>query len=660
METEDTIRILLIKDKPGDVLLIKEMLSESGSQSIDLVHAESLASGLARLSSDPSFDCILLGLHLPDAHGLDLYEKVREHAPATAIVALTGQADDQILLPLLREGLQDYLCKDEITGELLLRAIRYAKDRIRATSEVISSEQRFRKCMNNLTDAVIVVNNDGDIQFLNPAAEHLFRKNSEVLLGSQFGFPITSDENMEIELFAWTKNPIIAEMRVTEIEWEGKPSSLASIRDITERKQMENVLTQTANDLKQSMMELEAANKKILESQKSIIEEERLKVLLQMAGATAHQLNQPLAAMLGNIELLNDPGNTPEEVKDFINEIDVAGKRIADIVKKMEEIRHYETTPYPGCDGIINFDQKIKLLSVEDSDVDFEAIRAVLDDVNQFFWTRAVNLEEALEKINQEKFDLVFLDYILPDGSAFDFLKTIHENGITIPVVVITGQGDETIASQIIRQGACDYLPKNKVTKEILSRIIKNTIEKTHLEKEVNQVQDRLAEMATKDELTGLYNRRFFLDVLKNEVARDKRYAHGLALVMMDLDHFKQINDTYGHVAGDTVLREFGRILTESLRESDIVCRYGGDEFVVIMPHTQSEDAWRICERTRKKVAAYPFEYNGTSFQAMISTGVVEYAKDADQSSDDLIKKADAAMYQAKKDGRNRVNAIGH
>jgi len=523
-----------------------------------------------------------------------------------------------------------------------------------------SSEWRFRKCMNNITDAVVVVDADGFVRFINSAAEVLFQTSSETFLGELFGFPITSDEGIEIELFAWTENPIIAEMRVTEIEWEGKPANLASIRDITERKRMENALTKTADDLKQSMIELEDANKKIIDSQKSIIEEERLKVLLQMAGATAHELNQPLTAMLGYIELLNEPGNTPEETKDSINEIEIAGKRIADIVNKIQNIHHYETTSFESVAPIINIDQKVSILSVEDSDVDFEAIRGVLDDINQVVWTRAVNLEEALGKINQEKFDLVFLDYILPDGSAFDFLTTMHENGIKIPVIVITGQGDEIIASQIIRQGACDYLPKNKVTKEILSRIIKNAIEKTHLEKEINHVQDQLTKMATKDELTGLYNRRFFLDVLENEVARDKRYAQGLALAMMDLDHFKQINDTYGHAAGDMVLREFAKMLKESLRESDIVCRYGGEEFVVIMPNTPTEGGWLVCERIRKKVSEYPFEYNTTRFQITISAGVVEYAKDVDQSGDDLIKRADDAMYQAKNEGRNRVNAIGH
>ncbi len=306
METENIIRILLIEDNPGDARLIEEMLSESGGQSVDLKQAVTLASGLELLASG-GFDCVLLDLNLPDGRGIDLYEKVRALAPLTAIVALTGLEDEKVALTLLREGIQDYLNKDQITGVMLQRAIRYSIDRIRATSELISSEQRFRKCMNKLTDAVIVVNDDGYIQLLNPAAEHLFRNSSENLLGEQFGYPIALDESSEIELFSWTETPVIAEMRVTDIQWEGKNANLLSLRNITKRKKMENELSRTAASLKQSMKELTAANEKILETQKAMVEEERLKVLLQMAGATAHQLNQPLAAMLGIIEYLNNP-----------------------------------------------------------------------------------------------------------------------------------------------------------------------------------------------------------------------------------------------------------------------------------------------------------------------------------------------------------------
>ena len=139
METKDTTRILLIEDNPGDALLIKEMLSESDSQSMDLVHAESLASGLARLTSGV-FDCILLDLHLPDSQGIDTYAKVRTRANETAIIALTGLNDEQVALTLLREGIQDYLVKEQLTGQLLHHTICYAQDRIRATIKLISSE----------------------------------------------------------------------------------------------------------------------------------------------------------------------------------------------------------------------------------------------------------------------------------------------------------------------------------------------------------------------------------------------------------------------------------------------------------------------------------------------------------------------------------------
>jgi len=283
---------------------------------------------------------------------------------------------------------------------------------------------------------------------------------------------------------------------------------LATVREaldkqrlIIQKRLVEEALKRTTQDLKQTVEGLRQANQKILEQQEFLIEEERLKVLLQMSGATAHELNQPLAILLGNIELMKLRKDKPEK---YIDTIEKAGQRISDIVKKMSTIRRYETRPYPGESYIISLDQKVKILTVEDSDGDFEMIKGCLKYQKGVDLSRARAIDEAVKKVEQAQFDLIILDYVLPDGNGLDFLKRLNKKGIEIPVIVITSRGSELIASQLIQEGAYDYLPKEMVSGQSLSRSITNTMEKARLKREIQKAQEKLKEMSIRDELTKL------------------------------------------------------------------------------------------------------------------------------------------------------------
>jgi two-component system cell cycle response regulator len=244
---------------------------------------------------------------------------------------------------------------------------------------------------------------------------------------------------------------------------------------------------------------------------------------------------------------------------------------------------------------------------------------------------------------------------VLPDGNAFDFIQMAETEGIGTPVIVITGHGDEMVASRLIQAGAYDYLSKKQINTESLCRAISSTLEKAGLRKEINKAHQKMAEMSTIDELTGLYNRRFFSDSLNHEVTRAGRYKTDLALCIIDIDHFKRVNDTWGHSAGDLVLKEIARILQEAARKTDIPCRYGGEEFAVILTHTESEGARIFSERFRKQIAAHGFKINDTTFFVTVSCGIFSFNHDPDLSSIQLFEHADKALYQAKETGRNRV-----
>lgn len=167
------------------------------------------------------------------------------------------------------------------------------------------------------------------------------------------------------------------------------------------------------------------------------------------------------------------------------------------------------------------------------------------------------------------------------------------------------------------------------------------------------ELENELARTATTDRLTQAYNRTKFHEVIKIEFERATRYDHSLSIIMFDIDHFKKINDTYGHAAGDYVLQTLTQIVMENLREIDCLVRWGGEEFVVITPETDVEKAEVLAERIRKAIEDYRFDQAGT---VTISLGVTQYRKN--DTADSCIKRADDAMYIAKGKGRNRVEVI--
>jgi two-component system cell cycle response regulator len=409
--------------------------------------------------------------------------------------------------------------------------------------------------------------------------------------------------------------------------------------------------------LANSNQELERANRQILEQQKAMIEEERLKVLLQMAGATAHELNQPLMALLGYIDLMALDRANPEKVAKYSEQIEDAGRRIAEIVRKIQTIRHDDVRHFGGEPTILKLEKAIRVLSVEDSPEDFRKIKAAIANQKLIAIERACDCDDAIALLKKQPFDLIFLDYALPTGTALDFMRLMEENRLEIPVVVITGKGDEMVASRVIQAGAYDYLPKARVSRKSLTRIVHNALEKFRMKQEIKQAVEKMAELSTKDELTDLFNRRYFMEVAEREVSGAARYGQDLTVCMLDLDYFKQINDAFGHPAGDAVLKEAGRLLRESIRLYDLACRYGGEEFAVIMPNTRLTDARVFCERVRKKMEKAAVRYGSQDIKITASIGLAQFSPAKDKSVADLIKRADDALYAAKQQGRNRVVA---
>jgi two-component system cell cycle response regulator len=247
--------------------------------------------------------------------------------------------------------------------------------------------------------------------------------------------------------------------------------------------------------------------------------------------------------------------------------------------------------------------------------------------------------------------------------SGFDGLKLcahfkMNESTRALPIILVCNQDERARASKGLEVGASDVILAPVDKQELIARVRTQTRRLRYIEMLRKRV-DRGLELSVVDQLTGLYNRRFMTTQLQQLMQRAVIGSQPLSIMSADIDHFKSVNDTYGHDAGDEVLQEFADRLRTNLRPMDVICRPGGEEFVVIMPDTTGDLACAAAERVRRAIASEPFVINNGARQINItvSCGIAQL-NGANDTMADLMKRADLALYQAKSGGRNRVESL--
>jgi diguanylate cyclase (GGDEF)-like protein len=272
----------------------------------------------------------------------------------------------------------------------------------------------------------------------------------------------------------------------------------------------------------------------------------------------------------------------------------------------------------------------------------------------------AENGAEALRMLATDNFDVVITDLRMPELDGFGVLSAVKRLAPLVEVIILTGTHaqDMNCAVRALRLGAHDYLTKPPARAEEVIMTVERAIEKKRL-KEANLRLLRELEMQSRtDVLTGLPNRRAFEAAVAQETARARRHGHALGVVALDIDHFKQVNDSHGHQAGDRVLQAFAQTVSAALREGDVLYRFGGEEFVVILAHTDLGGAVKVAERLVSAVAATSIAIGAASVQVTTSAGAACLC-DSDADGASLLSRADAALYAAKKNGRNQARATG-
>ncbi|MDP3769035.1 MAG: diguanylate cyclase, partial [Dehalococcoidia bacterium] len=261
----------------------------------------------------------------------------------------------------------------------------------------------------------------------------------------------------------------------------------------------------------------------------------------------------------------------------------------------------------------------------------------------------------AVSALGGTRYDVIVTDVIMPGHNGLEVLRAAKEFDRLTEVIVLTGAPDLSTAVKALREGdAYDYIVKPFPNVEILRATVERAAERRVLRQQVDRLQRELQRQATTDSLTGSLNRRAFFELGEREFARAARHHEPLALAMVDVDRFKNIEEQFGPASGDAIVTRLAQVIKEQMRTEDLVGRYWADKFVCLMPATAPDDALRVAERIRGVLAASDLEVGDARIPVRISAGVAA-RQDADRSLDTLVRRAERALRRSKDQGGNRV-----
>ena len=298
--------------------------------------------------------------------------------------------------------------------------------------------------------------------------------------------------------------------------------------------------------------------------------------------------------------------------------------------------------------------EDLTLLLIEDSPLFIKLLPKIIQqDTKTRYSIKSVRtLQDALHILSQDDIDIILLDLFLPDSSGLVTFTKVNEQAAHLPIVILSGLEDEQIALKTVQLGAQDYLVKGQFNGQLLNRALHYAVERKRIQEALRESEERLRHFALHDPLTGLPNRAYFLRLLERAVERAKQgEEYLLALLFIDLDHFKEINDSFGHHFGDELLKAVAYRLQASIRASDIVARLGGDEFVILLDRIETA---QIAHDVAKRVQAdlqRSVHIFGKQVQTSASIGVTLNTRRYKRAKD-LLKDADTAMYHVKMSGK--------
>lgn len=532
-----------------------------------------------------------------------------------------------------------------------------------------ASERNFRALLESDIEGIVVVDQKGLVKFVNPAAQMLFKKSSSELLDKPFQFALVTDETREVRIPFPEHDEVIAELHVADTVWEGELASLASIRDVTQRKRNAEKLIKAQAALKERNQKLHEQGQRLRVSERNsraLLENNADGIAVIDQKTMVRYLNPAAEILLGRSadELLNQPFGyqlTPDEP----SEIEISSPDVETIIAELHVVDTVWESEPAFLASLRDITQKKKdeqqLINAQQTlrernqtlreqghrlRISERNFRALLE--NSADGMIVVDSHGAVRFVNPSAEILLACSAKMLISKPFEYSVVPDE---TVEIEIRSSDGQTTIAElhgvDTVWEGEGAFLAS-----------IRDITQRTKDENKIREQQAQLEEanaqlqaLATTDGLTGLKNHRTFKERVHEEFQRAIRFELPLSLILLDVDHFKQFNDAFGHPAGDEVLKQVAKLLEENARTTDLVARYGGEEFVVILPYTDPKQTMDMAERMRQIIASAEWDHRNitASFGASSTTPNMGDVME-------LISEADIALYSSKQNGRNRVS----
>lgn len=294
-----------------------------------------------------------------------------------------------------------------------------------------------------------------------------------------------------------------------------------------------------------------------------------------------------------------------------------------------------------------------RVLVVDDDPMNVKLIVEALS-LENYEVESASSGKEALEKIETWVPELVLLDYQMPGINGLETLRMLRKRQIYVAIIFISANTEQELVVDCLGEGADDYIRKPFRFTELLARV-KVRFRIKDLNDELQKANARLKELSETDDLTGLYNMRTMYNRIDFELRRAKRYERQVSCIMMDIDHFKEVNDASDHLFGSFVIKELGHLIHRNMRDVDFAARYGGDEFLVVLTETNEVGVKAFTERLRTVIEKHVFTDGRDSIQRTCSFGYIVSAPNTPLDAKEFVRAADHALYEAKNSGRNKI-----
>lgn len=664
------LRVLLIEDNSGDARLIRKMLAEANGISFEVEVCERLRSGMDRLESE-EYDVVLTDLNLPDSSGFDTLEKLLSLSFEPPIVVLTGVNDETVGMKAVEEGAQDYLPKGQVNASLLERSIRYAIERRRTREELRRSEEYHRALIEKSKDMIVVLDVNASILFISPFVENVLGYKPEEVIGRNiFEFVHPDDRQSTVEVFEnATKVPgkpysiecrvahkngswrYIESIGVNHLENPYINGVVLNSRHVTERKALEQALSRKEKHFR-SLIENAYDVTLVMNEDGNI----------RFASPYVKQVSGYEAAELEgkNAFAYIHPDDMDEIVEVFTSSIQESGMpdymqfrfRHKDGSWRMHEGVFRNLMRDPAVDGmVLNYRDVTEHAWLVDTlksserhyraliENAYDAVLITDKDGTQRFMNPSVKHVTGYEAEELEGNSI--FEYIHPDDlPAFMrvFSNVIRKHGDIGHAEYRFHHKDGTWRAH---EAACRNLLHDPDVAGVIINY-RDIGDRKLLEEE-------LRNLSLTDDLTGLNNRRGFFTLAEQYMKIAKRQKRPFSLLFCDLDGLKQINDTFGHQVGGQALTETADVLRETFRESDILTRIGGDEFVVLATDASRGDMDVILDRLAKNVEKHNADMR-RPYKLSISCGISYFDPDEPESLEGMISQADAAMYEQKRD----------